>query len=177
MKHSTGSFDEVRGAAAAKASLADFSAIKKKGPDRRSWTREEKVRIVEEATHPANSVSAVARRHAVNTNLLHTWIRLAAQGKLCRPAPLRRAGEATFLPVGVIGFGADDRKEPVTPIAAAIGSAVTDPSTASSAPSPQPSDRRGIIEIDLQNGVQVRVDSSVDEKALRCVLSVIKSMA
>jgi hypothetical protein len=32
MKHSTGSFDEVRGAAAAKASLADFSAIKKKGP-------------------------------------------------------------------------------------------------------------------------------------------------
>lgn len=109
----------------------------------------------------------------MNANLLHTWIRLAAQGKLGAPALSRGAGGVAFLPVGVISFTPDDRKEPV---AANIASAIAEPSTSSRAPSLQPSDRRGIIEIDLKNGARVRVDASVDEKALRRVLFVIKGM-
>jgi transposase len=177
MNRSSGRFDETDRRAEMKTGLADFSAIEKTGCDRRSWTREEKLRIVEEAAHPANSVSAVARRHDVNANLLHTWIRQAAQGKLGAPAPSRGARGAAFLPVGVIGFSRDDGKEPAAPVVANIASAIAEPSKSSSAPSLQPRDRWGLIEIDLQNGARVRVDASVDEKALRCVLSVIKGMA
>jgi transposase len=165
MNRSSGRFDET-----------DRRSEIKTGCDRRSWTREEKLRIVEEAAHPANSVSAVARRHDVNANLLHTWSRQAAQGKLGAPALSRGAGRTAFLPVGVIGFSRDDGKEPAAPVAANIASAIAEPSTSSRAPSLQPSDRRGIIEIDLQNGARVRVDASVDEKALRRVLFVIKGM-
>ena len=42
---------------------------------RRSWTREEKARIVSESLDAAVSVSAVARRHGLNPNQLFTWRR------------------------------------------------------------------------------------------------------
>jgi len=42
---------------------------------RRSWSTEEKVRIVSESLDPAVSVSAVARRHGLNPNQLFTWRR------------------------------------------------------------------------------------------------------
>jgi transposase len=48
-----------------------------KGPRRRRWSVEEKLRIVEESREPGVSVAAVARRHDLNDNLLYTWRRLA----------------------------------------------------------------------------------------------------
>jgi transposase len=42
---------------------------------RRSWSREEKGRIVSESLDPVVSVSAVARRHGLNPNQLYTWRR------------------------------------------------------------------------------------------------------
>ena len=47
---------------------------------RRSWSAEEKRRIVEESLRPGASVSVVARRHDLNANLLFTW-RRQARGK------------------------------------------------------------------------------------------------
>ena len=42
---------------------------------RRSWTRDEKRRIVDESLQDGASIAEVARRHALNANLLFTWRR------------------------------------------------------------------------------------------------------
>jgi transposase len=42
---------------------------------RRSWTRDEKRRIVEESLQDGASIAEVARRHELNANLLFTWRR------------------------------------------------------------------------------------------------------
>ncbi len=42
---------------------------------RRSWTRDEKRRIVEESLEEGTSITEVARRHDLNANLLFTWRR------------------------------------------------------------------------------------------------------
>ena len=48
---------------------------------RRTWSLEEKRRIVAESLEPGASVSLIARRHDVNTNMLFTWRRqLGADG-------------------------------------------------------------------------------------------------
>jgi transposase len=43
---------------------------------RRSWSEEEKRRILAETLEPGASVSVVARRHDMNANLLFTWRRM-----------------------------------------------------------------------------------------------------
>ena len=45
------------------------------GRKRRSWTRDEKRRIVAESHEEGASIAEVARRHEVNANLLFTWRR------------------------------------------------------------------------------------------------------
>ena len=42
---------------------------------RRSWTRDEKRRIVDESVQKGASIAEVARRHELNANLLFTWRR------------------------------------------------------------------------------------------------------
>ena len=42
---------------------------------RRSWTRDEKRRIVDESLQAGASIAKVARRHELNANLLFTWRR------------------------------------------------------------------------------------------------------
>ena len=42
---------------------------------RRSWTRDEKRRIVDESLQEGASIAEVARRHELNANLLLTWRR------------------------------------------------------------------------------------------------------
>ncbi|WP_076955384.1 IS66-like element accessory protein TnpA [Teichococcus deserti] len=51
--------------------------------DRRSYTPEEKVRLVAETLRPGASVQGVSRRHGVCSSLLHRWrrdARAAARG-------------------------------------------------------------------------------------------------
>jgi transposase len=45
------------------------------GRKRRSWTRDEKRRIIEESLEQGASIAEVARRHDLNANLLFTWRR------------------------------------------------------------------------------------------------------
>ena len=50
-------------------------ALEKGGRRRRSWSLEEKRRIVAETFAPGASVSVVVRRHDRNANMLFTWRR------------------------------------------------------------------------------------------------------
>src|SRR5829696_3751682 len=77
---------------------------------RRFWSAEEKRQMVSETLAPGASVSVVARRHDVNSNLLFTWRRQigAAAGV---------AGEAvTFVPA-VIGAGSAPSISPASGVA------------------------------------------------------------
>ena len=69
---------------------------------RRRWTTEQKLRIIEASCEPGESVSSVARRHAVAPNLLYRWRRLMAQGGAAAP---QGAGKKTELAARVAAEG------------------------------------------------------------------------
>lgn len=151
---------------------------------RRSWSDEEKRRIVAEAVLPGASVADIARRHGVNANLVFNWRKLArAALSAAEPnslavssqanASLAAAEHCEFIPIGVI-----DRSEDEEPALGASPSSIVDSGMSSrreTLPRPGMDERPGVIEIDLAHGVRLRVDAFVNERALRRVLAVLKA--
>ena len=121
-------------------------APKSAKPKRRLRGNAEKRRIVEETLVEGASVSMVARRHDVNTNLLFTWRRLYRQGLL---DSCREPASAKLLPVRIGTTGV------------AAGSNERMPSS-------------GEIEIELPGEVRVRVRGPVDRDVLADVVSVLR---
>ena len=152
---------------------------------RRSWSDEAKRRIVEEAVAPGASVADIARRYGVNANLLFNWRKAARVASSAATAAVSAsaapaAAEAQpgapqaceFIPIGVFGSAKDGAS------ALAVGSSPAVAGGASSRratlPRPDLEERPGVIEIDLADGVRLRVDAFVNERALRRVLAVLK---
>ena len=117
---------------------------------RRRWSRDEKMRIIEETLAPGAVVTEIARRYGIATSLVFTWRRQA-----------RLATEASRPPRLV-------RVQVAAP-AAAIESI---PSIEASAAIPVRK-RRCLIEIALADGKRVSVDENVDAEALGRVLDVL----
>ena len=130
---------------------------------RRQWSPEHKAALLAEVEAEGGQVSVVARRHGVSTSLLYNWrsawkaAALAARATAVRPAEFVQlgvvadaSGESSTVPMGV---------GTVCPRGAGLALAA---------------ERVGVIEIDLPDGVRVRVDSSVNEKALRRVLAALR---
>jgi transposase len=151
---------------------------------RRSWSDEDKRRIVEEAIAPGASVANIARRYGVNANLLFNWRKAArasssaataAVSASVAPAAAEARPGATqacaFIPIGVFGSAEDSAS------ALAVGSSPAVAGGASSRCATLPrlglEERPGVIEIDLADGVRLRVDAFVNERALRRVLAVL----
>ena len=78
--------------------LATDSLGRRTAP-RRLRTAVEKLRIVQETLVPGASVAEIARRHAVNANLLFSWRRQHEQGVLAERTRPPRA--AKMLPVRI----------------------------------------------------------------------------
>ena len=104
---------------------------------RRLWTDEEKRSICLQTTVPGVSVAQVARRYAVNANLIFKWLR----DPTYRPEPGTGCEEAglRFLPVEIVKEAAVARPMPVT---------------------------ETWIEIDLAGGHRMRISGSYDPEAL-----------
>ena len=116
---------------------------------RRQWTHEQKARIVAESYLPSMTVSAVARRHAINTNQLFQWRReLGANWTHCYIRP-----EPRFVPL-VADSRADDDMDSVA------RSPVSPPA----------------IEV-VAGRLSIRVPNGVDEATLRQVLGVVRDFA
>src|SRR5882672_6644800 len=49
---------------------------------RRRWTIEEKVAILDEASRPGASITAVADRHGISRNLIYLWRSQAREGSM-----------------------------------------------------------------------------------------------
>lgn len=76
----------------------------KKGQKKRVWSDEEKRSICMQARVFGVSVAQVARRYAMNTNLIHKWLRDPRFSSEGQAADLSVAEGATFLPVEVSGI-------------------------------------------------------------------------
>ncbi|HTP77451.1 MAG TPA: transposase [Rhizomicrobium sp.] len=113
---------------------------------RRRWSRDDKMRIIEETLAPGAVVTEIARRHGIATSLVFTW--------------RRRARLATVASAG-------PRLVPVQ-----VGAAESVQSIQASAAIPARK-RRGVIEIELGDGKRVSVDENVDADALGRVLDVL----
>lgn len=117
--------------------------------ERRRWSAAEKLRIVQQTLEPGAAVASVAQRHGLAPALLYGWRKRALAGAM-----------SGFLPVQV---EADAERAPSSIVAPA-------PAEACSSPGSAPSERGGVIELELPNGCRVRVGSDVDGAALRRVL-------
>ncbi|CAM3364167.1 transposase [Paracoccus aminovorans] len=105
---------------------------------KRLWTNEEKRSICFQTTAPGVSVAQVARRYAVNANLIFKWLRDARYAPDPVAVPFS-SEEARFLPVEIV---------------AETRSALTAPAT------------ENHIEIDLAGGHRMRISGSYDPEAL-----------
>jgi transposase len=121
---------------------------------RRQWSPEHKAALLAEVEAEGGQVSVVARRHGVSTSLLYNWRSAWKAAALARATAVR---PAEFVQLGVV---ADASGESST---VPMGVGAVCPRSAGLALA----ERVGVIEIDLPDGVRVRVDSSVNEKALR----------
>ena len=131
---------------------------------RRQWTPEAKAALMAEVEAAGGQVSAVAQRHGISKSLLYNWrsawkaAGLAARARVVPPAE--------FVPLGVVSDASG--QGPMMPMTAG---AVSPRGTGLAL-----AERIGVIEIDLPEGVRVRVDSGVNEKALRRVLSAVRGL-
>jgi transposase len=118
---------------------------------RRRWGREDKLRIVRESLAPNAIVTDVARRHEISTGLLYTWRKQALAGLLQGFAPVQIAADAGSATLPALnaqdkeGAGAEAARSP------------------------------GLIEVVWPNGIVVRVDADVDDRALRSVLAALEA--
>ena len=111
----------------------------------RRYSVAEKLRLVEETAEPGASVSVVARRHDLNANMLFTWRRQVRLGLLTGPAG--SSPPMRFVPVEV----------------------------ASALPRPELATVGQPIEIELPNGVRLRLGSEIGDGSLRRLLVVLKA--
>ena len=125
---------------------------------RRSWTVEQKLAIVREVQESGDPVAVVARRHDMNANHLHIWMKQARERRLGDRSEIP---PIAFLDLGVVGHGLHD-VEPEEPAPARSHSEVPATSQAAST--------GGRMEIVGANGRRVIVDRTVDVRVLMRIL-------
>jgi transposase len=148
----------------------------KDGGTRRTWSLEERQRIVAEALAPGVSVAAVARRHGLNANLIFKWLRRSREGWLDRRrAPAKETAVTrmspelaaqTFVPVELLELKPARMSPALAPSSTPVAKIAAPPARVS-----RKSVRRGAMEVLLPNGARLSFDADVDTEALRRVLS------
>lgn len=123
---------------------------------RRHWSDEDKARIVAECEAPGSSVSLVARRHDLNTNLLFSWRRQLRERQT-------DGGEIGFVPALIAP------KEPTADQPAAMPRDRQPSLEPGSSPRPT-----GRIEIVLDSFRRIIVDQDVTAAALARVIGVLE---
>jgi transposase len=73
----------------------------KKGQKKRFWSDEEKVSICGQTRAPGVSVAQVARRYAMNANLIHKWLR---DPRFASDEVAAETEAAEFLPIEIEGI-------------------------------------------------------------------------
>jgi transposase len=130
---------------------------------RRQWTLEEKAALMAEVEAAGGRVSVVARRHGISKSLLYNWRSAWRAADGLAAARAASAVSAGFIQLGVVTEATRQLPLPAAPAACPRGAGLS------------LAERVGVIEIDLPDGVRLRVDDHVSEKALRRVLAAVKA--
>src|SRR5215475_8740735 len=124
---------------------------------RRSWSRDEKRRIVEETFRPGASVADVARRHGLNANLVFNWRKASwatdgstGSSEPSTVVPVRGNEGADFVPIGVFAQAEDEG--PAVIAGTSPRPTASSPSRGAAARCPTMAERVGVIEIELVDG-------------------------
>jgi transposase-like protein len=138
---------------------------------------QDKRRIVEETFVAGASVSVVARRNDVNSNMVFRWRREYQRGEFGPPSPEPKGPD--FVSVGVIGDDgrlvrhADPIEQEAKPTAAGVV-----PPEPPKLPGPSAvSSLAGRVELELPGLARFTFDASLDDAALRRFITVIKELA
>ena len=144
--------------------VPERAGSKKPLPPKRKYSLDKKLQVVRETLAPGASVSVVARRHDINSNVVFRWRREYMHGELVRGAAEQNKHLLTpaFIPVGVVGQPGALRALPGPP--------KQEPTVQSQAPA----EGSGVVEIETALGVKVRLTGSVDERLLDRVLAEIR---
>jgi len=116
----------------------------KKGQKKRFWSDEEKISICGQTCAPGVSVAQVARRYAMNTNLIHKWLRDPKYAPDLEIVEEQAAETPYFLPVEIV-----DR-----------------PRNEDTSPLPDAKLEQSTIEIDIAGGHRLRIIGGYDPEAL-----------
>ena len=127
----------------------------KKGQKKWVWSDEEKPSICAQARVSGVLVAQVARRYAMNTNLIHKWLRDPRFVSEEHAVDLSVPEDATFLPIEIAGIA----PAPMAPIAPTPS---TDSITAQR------------VEITLSDGRRILVEGST---ALSAISILVKALA
>ena len=127
---------------------------------RRRWTIEQKVAILEEASQPRASISAVADRHGISRNLIYLWRRQAREGSM-PGVTVTGAAPSPFVPVR-IADSVEDAPAQTMP---------------KRLPAPGGRRRPGLIEIALANRRVVTVEESIDPAILARIVAALDGSA
>ena len=119
---------------------------------RRKWSRDDRLRIVQESLADDAIIAEVARRNEVASSLIYTWRKQALAGLLDGFHQVRIAADADLPALAA----------PELPDALA---------TAAETPSPQAEQSRRAIEVTLPDGTVLRVDGDAEHGALRTILA------
>jgi transposase len=122
---------------------------------RRTWTPEQKHAIVAESLGSELTPTEVARKYAISSGLLYSWRQQVLGGQVSVVTGSAPSFARVELAPALQPPECSERVSPAVP----------------SPPPPQSSRSDGVIEIVLPSGVLVRVDATVDGRALRRVLS------
>ena len=116
----------------------------KKGQKKRFWSDEEKISICGQTCAPGVSVAQVARRYAMNTNLIHKWLRDPQFAPDPEIVEEQVADTPCFLPVEI----------------------VDQPRNHDTAPTSETKSLQSAIEIDIAGGHRLRIIGGYDPEAL-----------
>jgi transposase len=129
----------------------------KKGSKRRFWSDEEKRSICMQTRAPGVSVAQVARRYAMNANLIHTWLRDPYFAPADEPDVTTAIEDAVFLPVEVEGV-----------------TVVADPTPAPLQAAPAASLTAQRVDIALSDGRRILVEGTT---ALTAIVAMVEGLS
>jgi len=138
---------------------------------RRMWSAAEKAALLAEVEAEGGRVSVVAKRHRISDSLLYNWRSACKAADERGSQHLVSGGCASFVQLGVIGPARNE----VHQAAALPQPEAIEPPNGRGAGLTL-AERVGVIEIDLPDGVRIRLDGGVSEKALRRVLLAVREV-
>jgi transposase len=107
---------------------------------RRSWSTDEKLRILAQSEAPGSSPALACRAHGISTGQFYTWRKQFRSGEL-----------AGFVPVSVMA------EPPSLPAPALVRDELL----------PAPAAAPGLVEVELPSGVKLRISGEVEARRLR----------